>query len=230
MMRHPSGSMTRRALQRLGVRSLAAASLVLLAALILAALVVFARSKTGAVHRLDVSTANDLNRYLAGHRGQVHLWKAVTDIGGPSTWRVLAAVAVVVLWVRRQRRAAMFVAVAMIGAAVLSGVTKALIGRARPIVKVPVDRVGGGSFPSGHALTSFAAVGALLLLLLPVLSTAWRAVLVSAAVVVVAAVGFSRLILGVHYVTDVLGGWLIAGLWLAALWSVFRRGGRRRPA
>lgn len=53
------------------MRSLAARGLVLVAAIVLAALVVFARAKTGPVHRLDIATANDLNSYLAGHHEQV---------------------------------------------------------------------------------------------------------------------------------------------------------------
>jgi len=226
----PSAKRGRRVDERVGLRALLALAGVLLAAAILAVLVVFARSKTGAVHDLDFDTADDLNRYLTSHHGQVGMWKTITAAGGPTTWRVLAVITVIALSVRRRWRLAGLVAVTMAGAAVLSGVTKLLVHRARPIVTVPVERVGGGSFPSGHALTSVVAVGLTLVLLLPVIGRRWRLLLASAGVVVVASVGFSRLILGVHYVTDVLGGWLIGVLWLAAVVTIFRRteGGPRR--
>jgi undecaprenyl-diphosphatase len=127
-----------------------------------------------------------------------------------------------VLLIRRRLRLAVFVVVAMAGAAVLSGVTKTAVHRARPVVKVPIEKVAGGSFPSGHALTSFVALGLLVILLGPRLPVAWRALLTVAAALIVVAVGFSRLILGVHYLTDVLGGWLIGALWLTAIHALLR--------
>lgn len=196
---------------------------VLLAALVLAALVVFARSTAGAAHNFDTDAADGLNRYAGRHHGQVDAWRAVTTVGGPATWRVLAAAAVLALCARRRWRPAILIAVTMAGAAALSGVTKSLVNRHRPQVPLPVDRIAGGSFPSGHALTSFVAVGLLVVLVLPSLDGGWRGLLVVAAAVVVAAVGFSRLILGVHFVTDVVAGWLIAGLWLTSVLAVFRR-------
>ncbi|CAN5597526.1 hypothetical protein BH10ACT8_BH10ACT8_08620 [soil metagenome] len=213
--------------ERFGMRAIGAVIAVLVAALLLAALVLFARGSSGPVHRFDLSTAANLNRYLTSHHWQLTFWKAITNGGGPTTWRVLAAVAVVVLLVLRRWLPATLVAVAMIGAAVLSGVTKLAVNRARPVVAVPVTHVGGGSFPSGHALTSFTAVGVALMVILPLLTGAWRTLTVAVAVVVVVLVGFSRLILGAHFPTDVLGGWLIAGIWLAALNAVFRRPARR---
>jgi membrane-associated phospholipid phosphatase len=54
------------------------------------------------------------------------------------------------------------------------------------------------------------------------LNSAWRVLLTVAAALIVVAVGFSRLILGVHYLTDVLGGWLIGALWLTAIHALRR--------
>jgi len=102
----------------------------------------------------------------------------------------------------------------MTGAALLSGFTKVLVNRVRPVMIVPVDRAEGGSFPSGHALTSIVAMGVLVLVLLPSLSRKWQPLLVTAAAVVVIAIGFSRLILGLHYLSDILGGWIIGAAWL----------------
>ena len=155
----------------------------------------------------------------------------VSAVGSPTSWRVLAGIAVVTLWLRRRRQPALLIAVTMAGAAILSAGTKTLVGRPRPVVALTVDRASGKSFPSGHALTSLVAVGLLVLLLWPASSARQRLGLLAAAVVVVAAIGFSRLVLGVHYLSDVLGGWLIGGLWLLSSRRLFRRrpAGVRRP-
>lgn len=178
---------------------------------------------------LDLATAGHLNRVLAGHRRQIRFWRAVSAVGGPTSWRVLTAVTAVVLFWRRRRRAAALVAVTMTGAAMLSGGTKALVRRPRPVVAVVVDRAPGKSFPSGHALTSFVAVGRLVLLLWPACSARQRVLLLGAATLLVTGIGFSRLVLGVHFLTDVLGGWLIGSLWLiGSRRLVGRFGGRDR--
>jgi membrane-associated phospholipid phosphatase len=182
----------------------------------------------------DLALVGHLNRALAGRGHQLRFWRAVSAVGGPTSWRVLTGLIAVVLLRQRRRRPAALVAVTMAGAAMLSGGTKALVGRPRPVVAVVVHRAAGKSFPSGHALTSFVAVGRLVLLLWPTCSARQRVLLLVTATLLVTAIGFSRLALGVHFVTDVLGGWLIGGLWLIGsrrLVSRFhRRLERRRPA
>jgi membrane-associated phospholipid phosphatase len=184
--------------------------------------------------KLDLAIVGHLNRALAGHRRQLRFWRAVSAVGGPTSWRVLTAVTAVMLFWQRRRRPAALVAVTMVGAAMLSGGTKALVGRPRPVVAVMVHRAPGKSFPSGHALTSFVAVGRLVLLLWPTCSARQRVLLLVTATLLVTAIGFSRLALGVHFLTDVLGGWLIGGLWLIGSRRLVsrshRRYERRRPA
>jgi undecaprenyl-diphosphatase len=179
----------------------------------------------------DLATAAHLNRVLAGRRRHIRFWRAVSTVGGPTSWRVLTAAIAMVLFHRRRRRTAALVTVTMAGAAMLSGGVKALVGRPRPVVAVVVDRAPGHSFPSGHALTSFVAVGRLVLLVWPACSARQRVLLLGSATLVVTAIGFSRLALGVHFLTDVLGGWLLGGLWLIGSWrlvSRWRRGSFRR--
>jgi undecaprenyl-diphosphatase len=180
--------------------------------------------------RLDQATAGHLNRALTGHRRQLRFWRAVSAVGGPTSWRLLTGGTALVLFWQRRRRPAALVGVTMVGAAMLSGGTKALIGRPRPVVAVVVDRAPGKSFPSGHALTSFVAAGRLVLLLWPACSARQRALLLLTATLLVTAIGFSRLALGVHFLTDVLGGWLMGGLWLIGSRRLVGRLGIRRPA
>ncbi len=107
-----------------------------------------------------------------------------------------------------------------------------LVDRARPIVADPVAHAGGLSFPSGHAQNAVVAWGVLLLVFLPVLRGRWRVVAVIAAVAVVLAIGFARVALSVHFVSDVLAGYALGAAWLAAMIAAFNawRRDAGRPA
>ena len=134
---------------------------------------------------------------------------------------------VVVLLVRSSRRLALWAAVTMAGAALLDVTVKTAVARARPHFGDPVAVAHGHSFPSGHALESLVGCGLLLLVALPVLRRGGRLLAGLAAVVVVVLIGFSRVGLGVHYVSDVLAGWLLAVAWLCATVAAFRVWQRR---
>lgn len=191
------------------------------AAVLLAPLTGAADATGGILHRIDVHTADSLNGYLVSHPAQRTFWQAVSDIGGPLTWRLLAALvaATIYLWVRHRHADATLVVLVMAGAALASGSVKAAVARARPTVPHPIEHVAGGSFPSGHALTSAAAMGLVIVLTWPRLRARRHpgaAIAVAVAAVLVALlIGFSRLMLGVHYPTDVVGGWLFALLCLS---------------
>jgi len=88
------------------------------------------------------------------------------------------------------------------------------------------------SFPSGHAQSAMVAASVLLLVSLPLLRCAWRWVAVGVAVVFVLAIGFARVTLGVHYVSDVLAGYVLGAAWVAAMIAAFNawRRERGRPA
>lgn len=186
-------------------RSILVAALVLGFALVLAAV----QSRWSPVHRLDVDVVDDLHHVELRHPGQVSWWRWVSDALSPDVLRIVAALAALGLWLRHFRRTAVLIVVAMAGAWVLQVVLKAIVGRDRPAFAHPVAHAPGAAFPSGHALTSIVAFG-LLILLVPRFRVAAAAV----GVIAVGLVGFSRLALGVHYVTDVLGGWLLGAAWL----------------
>ena len=201
-------------IERFGLRLVLIAAGLLIAAIPFLLLLILVQSGWEPLHRLDFNTADSLNRYIFGRQGQITGWKVVSAVGGPTVFRVAAAVAAVVLWLLRRRRAAVLVAVTMVGAAILSGGTKLLVNRIRPALTNPVDQAAGASFPSGHSLTSLVFVGLALVMVLPLVARRWRPVLVAAGVLIVGTIGFSRLILGDHFVSDVLGGWLIGVAWL----------------
>jgi membrane-associated phospholipid phosphatase len=85
----------------------------------------------------------------------------------------------------------------------------------------PVAHAGGNSFPSGHAQAAVVCYGVLLLVFMPALSRAWRRVAVTVAVLMVLGIGFSRVALGVHYVSDVVAGYVLGAAWLVAMTATF---------
>ncbi len=157
----------------------------------------------------------------------------VSTVLHPQVLRVVAVFAAGWLALRGQRRLALWVAVTVLGSGLVDTVLKDTVRRARPALPDPVAQAAGYSFPSGHALGTIVVFGVALLLVLPLLRTA-AARLVAWVITVagVLLVGFSRVGLGVHYVSDVLAGWLVGVGWLAVTVAVFeswRRSQGRRP-
>ncbi|MEU6756682.1 phosphatase PAP2 family protein [Streptomyces sp. NPDC046685] len=174
----------------------------------------------------DEQVARDLHAHAVAHRGVTHAMRVLTDwVWDPWTMRALAALACVLLWRRGDRERALRVAVATVVATVVQQGVKALVGRERPVWSDPVDSAHYAAYPSGHALTATVVCG-LLLWLLPRPAPAWAPVAWAVAAVSVLGVGFTRIYLGVHWLSDVVAGWLL-GVTLVALatsGSVRRRG------
>jgi membrane-associated phospholipid phosphatase len=147
------------------------------------------------------------------------VFRAITWTGNFLTLLVVTLVAVVVLWRRRERTDAVFVAFAFLGGQVLSNGMKLGFRRERPFFADPLATESTFSFPSGHALVSLAVYGALALLLARRISShRRRGLLLAATAAWVALIGFSRLYLGVHFLSDVLAGFAAGAAWLALLY------------
>lgn len=172
---------------------------------------------------VDHAVANGLHGYALDHPGAVTAMLVWTDVFQPWTFRaILTGVAVCLLSRRRTLPAAWVAVTTILCGAVESGL-KAWLGRVRPHWTNPVAEATGGSFPSGHALTSAMACAVLLTLAWPVVGPVARRVLSTVAVAVPVVTGFTRLGLGVHYLSDVVGGWLIAIALVTATTSALRR-------
>lgn len=175
------------------------------------------------MRRLDLALADELNDLVSGNTVLDGVLRGVTDLGGTAMLLWLLVVGSLWLLLRRQPRLAAYVAVSVLGAMVLNALVKQLVGRLRPVVDHPVYTVPGLSFPSGHAMSSLVTYGVLLLVLVPLLHGTARRALTVAVVAVVVAVGFTRMALGAHYLTDVLAGWLLGALWLLLTTLAFHR-------
>ena len=134
-------------------------------------------------------------------------WRAVTDLGGGLLVPIGIGLVLWLLWLRRPAEA-IIVAVALIGASLFNDAVKDLIARPRP-PGPHLAPAAGYSFPSGHTLNSTATYGlAALYASRSHLALTARRVAFAVLVVIPLLVGLSRIALGVHYPSDVLGGWL----------------------
>jgi membrane protein DedA with SNARE-associated domain/membrane-associated phospholipid phosphatase len=146
--------------------------------------------------------------------------RVVTDLGGTAVLTIVGLlVAAVVARQTRSWRPVAFLAVTAAGSSLLTVAAKTLVGRPRPPAATRLVTANGSAFPSGHALNTAAIIGACAV----VLWTYRRARIwaTTGAAVVVLLVGFSRLYLGVHWLTDVLAGYALGVGWLAAVTTAF---------
>ena len=171
----------------------------------------------GFAHGWGWIAAGDGSALQAAHGFGVHrpgwigFWNVVSTVLSPTAMRIVAVVGIVAALLTRQRRTAAFLAVSVLGMALVIGSAKALADRPRP--ETALTFATSSSFPSGHALGIMVAVLAFLTVLLPRLSRpvrVWAVVWGSAAVL---AVGLARVVLNVHHPTDVLAGWALGYLW-----------------
>ncbi|MFE5484913.1 phosphatase PAP2 family protein [Streptomyces sp. NPDC056527] len=178
---------------------------------------------------LDRSITDELHRSAVAEPGFTQLNRILSDwVWDPWTMRALIAVAVVVLWWRRERLLALWLTVtSLLTAAVQQGM-KWAVDRERPGWPDPVDSAQYASFPSGHAMTATVSCG----LLLWVLALHWRenwrgwSVITVAALVSVLGVGWTRVYLGVHWPSDVVAGWLLGICLVIVSIITFRTYGR----
>lgn len=186
----------------------------------------------GPLHDLDSGVAADLHLWAVREPGAVGFLEGVSTVLDPWPLRAVAVAAVAALFIRGERKLALWAGTTVLVGSVLGFTLKLVVGRSRPALDDPVSSAIGNSFPSGHALNSFVILGVLVLLAIPVIPRRWRAVVWGAAAVTVALVGFARISLGVHYVSDVVAGWLVGAGLIATTVVAFDtwRRPERRPA
>ena len=145
-----------------------------------------------------------------------------------SVW-VVAATTVVLLVARRRRLASALVLVAAI-APLVTNLVKPVVGRARPVWEQSLGAEATLSYPSGHATAGIAVYAACAIALAALVRSArWRAVVVAAGITIGIAMGLSRLVLGVHWPSDVVGGWGVALAVGGAVAAVLLLGPPRHP-
>lgn len=176
----------------------------------------------------DAALAQDLHDRLAPGVLQVLAW--VTRVGDP--WLVALVAGAIALLLALRRRWRVFVpwCIALGSAAASDHATRQFVQRPRPFDGHGFIAETGFSFPSGHAAGSMVLFGLLAYLLLRQLPPRRHRDVVAAAVALVTIVGFSRVLLQAHYLSDVLAGYALGAFWLVvgiALAELSRRGQAR---
>ena len=156
-------------------------------------------------------------RFFIDHRPDllVHASRIVTDLGNAAIVAIIAIAAGLLLWRRGLPVVVAAAPLITLGvAAVVADIAKRLVDRGRPPVSLRLIVEGEPSFPSGHA-TNAAGVYLTLGLVLAVFvfrRPLLRVAVVASAALVAGAVGMSRLVLGVHWPSDVLAGWALGAV------------------
>jgi len=165
----------------------------------------------------------DTTALLRIHSGATPYWDSffitITQFGGSIIVTIASILILGVLLLLKKRRKAVFFSLVMVGMLLLNILFKDLIGRHRPDAAGWLIPETGMSFPSGHA-TAVMALGLALCILL--WNTSWRWAAVRCATAYIAVVSFSRLYLGVHYPSDIVGGWLLSIAWVSAVVLIVR--------
>lgn len=166
-----------------------------------------------AITRFDHDAVTTLREHTTP--SGINRFKIITWFGSPALWIISPACGVYLLL--RRQWANLLTGVAVIGGGkILNTLLKDLFDRPRPVWPEEFAHEGAPAFPSGHAMFSLLAYGFILFLVWQsVKNPPARAVLLFGTVTFISLIGFSRLYLGVHYPTDVLGGYAMGGAWLS---------------
>jgi undecaprenyl-diphosphatase len=169
---------------------------------------------------LDVLASDWLQTRATDAGSIVFTW--ISWLGDTALPGLLLA-AVIILVYRRRKTAAATVVIASVGAPLLDAVLKRIFQRGRPEEAIEFITGMTWSFPSGHAMSSLVGYSVVAYFRLEREEDPHRRrVIVLSTGLIILAVGFSRLYLGVHFLSDIAGGWLAGAVWLLACLEVYR--------
>lgn len=148
------------------------------------------------------------------------LMKFFTFIGSASSVIILSIFVLLFLYrVLKHRLELVLFSAVILGSPLLNLILKLFFHRTRPDLHRLIE-IGGYSFPSGHAMNAFTLYGILTFLLWRHIRTKWgRNLLILLSTMMILSIGISRIYLGVHYPSDIIGGYFASGCWLAiSIW------------
>ncbi|MEO6125377.1 MAG: phosphatase PAP2 family protein [Ilumatobacteraceae bacterium] len=162
----------------------------------------------GPLSKLDGNVATRMNRVDVSHPLIVDAARWATVLGStPVLVPMVFATSLYSLLVQHRRRQGLFVIATAVGGLIVNNAIKLVVGRNRPAVANAVAHAAGKSFPSGHAMNSAVIYGALLVVAMwNVRVPRRRWALTAGALLLVGLIAASRVVLVVHYITDVVAG------------------------
>jgi len=148
----------------------------------------------------------------------------LTALGGPTVLTLVVLAVIGFLLLQTRYRTALFVVATWLSGEFVNSALKHAFNRPRPTIVPHLRDVFSTSFPSGHAMESaivYLTLGAILMRVAEDRVT--KVYCLGIAVLLTVVVGVSRVYLGVHYPTDVIGGWIIGFAWASICWLVEAR-------
>ncbi|MDQ1381736.1 MAG: hypothetical protein QOJ71_2455 [Actinomycetota bacterium] len=195
-----------------GLALTVAFGLVLLGAAAIGALLIMVQHNAG-LARWDLSAA----RWGGDHatKGSTNFLRDVSLLGGTPVMIAAALVTAAVIYLRTRRAVVVWFLVVVVGGqVVISNLAKVIVDRSRPDIR-QLTGFSGSSFPSGHATTAAATFAAIALLWGIGKPKRTKVALAAGAAGIAAAVATSRVLLGVHWLTDVIAGLAMGWAWFA---------------
>lgn len=186
----------------------------------LAALWLFAGVTEDIIHhdpvtRADTGLLNWFHQHPSAFGNRI--FEAFGWVASPTVIISLAVLVFLFLLIRQDKLLASAWLATLLGSGIVDAAVKHIVQRPRPNHMDVFSYGPANSFPSGHALGALTCYGMLAYLLAVFWAKDWRArtAIVAAAVLLVTAVGFSRIYLGVHYFSDVIAGYAAGLVWLS---------------
>ena len=169
----------------------------------------------------DNDLAATINDTVADSPVLVGISHFLSFLGSPVWFYILITAAVLWFLRRGHVRVVVFLITTNLLGGALNRIVKALVDRPRPEVEDPITEAVGMGFPSGHAMAATFAYGSLVLAFMPFVPRRLRPWIIAGWGAAVLLISLSRLTLGVHFLSDVIGGFLLGLAWLAASVAAF---------
>lgn len=184
------------------------------------AIVIFVKIADEILEREPLGFDNSVLLFLRSSQNSFLDWLFInfTDIGGLIGILVIGFISIAIFGYKKHYGRLILVLFGVGGAAVLNLILKGIFERSRPNLWEHLVTETSFSFPSGHAMASFALAASIVLALW---YSRWRIAALIVGTIYVLFVGISRMYLGVHYPTDVIAGWCISLSWVLVLFVIF---------
>ncbi|MBF0989014.1 MAG: phosphatase PAP2 family protein, partial [Clostridiales bacterium] len=181
------------------------------------AIVVTINVKNGRILELDLNIYKFFSENIINDK-LTPIVKVITHIGGAKIVFVLTILAIILIKGLKKK---LFLLTGIVGTAGLNVVLKHIIQRERPNINRLIPEK-GYSFPSGHSMMSMAFYGMLIFLIFKyVKNTALKWTLIVILTILLSTIGITRIYLGVHYPSDVIGGFLVSLTYLFILTEIY---------
>lgn len=183
------------------------------------AIVVTINVKNGRILELDLNIYKFFSENVINDK-LTPIVKVITHIGGAKIVFVLTVLAIILIKGLKNK---LFLLTGIVGTAGLNVVLKHIVQRERPNINRLIPEK-GYSFPSGHSMMSMAFYGMLIFLIFKyVKNTALKWTLIVILTILLSTIGITRIYLGVHYPSDVIGGFLVSLTYLFILTEIYNK-------